>query len=408
MNLKKTEGVEGSENLRETQASLQQAHEDTRNRTRELEIANQQLRSEITDSEAAEKSLRESEEKFRLLVEGAKDYAIFMLDPTGRVVSWNEGARRIKGYSEEEIIGEHFSKFYLPQDVARGRPQEWLNKAQQEGRYETEGWRVRKDGSKFWASIVITALRDRTGQLYGFSKLTRDITEWKVMHDKLQESERLAAVGTTAAVFAHEIGNPLNGISSTLQLLQMQARKDAANAWLAPTLNDLLKEVFRLGALLDDFRALARPNQLDLQPTNLSELVRELLGTQSAQYTESGVVIELELPADLPTVVVDARRLKQAILNLCKNAVEAMPEGGKLTLRCYSANRQVSVEITDTGIGIPDGFHVFELFKTTKHHGTGLGLAIVRQVVSAHQGTISYHSVPGKGTTFIISLPVEM
>ena len=330
-----------------------------------------------------------------------------MLDPKGHVVSWNAGARRIKGYSEDEIIGQHFSRFYLPEDVERGKPEEGLQIAEVEERYETEGWRLRKDGGKFWASVVITALRDNTGRLYGFSKLTRDITEWKLMQDKLQESERLAAMGTTAAVFAHEIGNPLNGISSTLQLLQMQTAKEAANAWLTPTLEDLLKEVFRLGTLLDDFRSLARPNQLDLNPTDLPQLVRELLATQSAQCVERGIVVELDLQADLLKPMADARRLKQALLNLCKNAIEAMAEGGKLTIRGYSFNGQVSLEITDTGAGIPDDFHVFELFKTTKHNGSGLGLAIVRQIISAHQGTISYRSQPGKGTTFTISLPLE-
>jgi PAS domain S-box-containing protein len=393
--------------LRETQAHLQKAHGDVQSRARELEAANLKLRSEIAEREAAEKSLRESEEKFRLLVEGAKDYAIFMLDPKGHVVSWNAGARRIKGYSENEIIGQHFSRFYLPEDVERGKPEEGLQIAEVEERYETEGWRLRKDGGKFWASVVITALRDNRGRLYGFSKLTRDITEWKLMQDKLQESERLAAMGTTAAVFAHEIGNPLNGISSTLQLLQMQTAKEAANAWLTPTLKDLLKEVFRLGTLLDDFRSLARPNQLDLNPTDLPQLVRELLATQSAQYVERGIVVELDLQADLLKPMADARRLKQALLNLCKNAIEAMAEGGKLTIRGYSFNGQVSLEITDTGAGIPDDFHVFEFFKTTKHNGSGLGLAIVRQIISAHQGTISYRSQPGKGTTFTISLPLE-
>jgi PAS domain S-box-containing protein len=393
--------------LRETQARLQKAHEEAQTRAHQLEAANLKLRSEIAEREAAEKSLRESEEKFRLLVEGAKDYAIFMLDPNGHVISWNQGAQRIKGYSKEEIIGEHFSKFYLPEDIARGKPAEGLRIAKKEARHEAEGWRLRKDGSKFWASVVITALRDNTGELYGFSKLTRDITEWKLMQDKLQESERLAAMGTTAAVFAHEIGNPLNAISSTLQLLKMQAIKEPGTGWLGSTLEDVLKEVFRLGALLDDFRSLARPHQLDLHPTNVTQVVTEVMTTEAAQCADKGIVVALDLPADLPMPMADARRLKQVLLNLCKNAIEAMAEGGKLTVRGYSFDGQVSLEIGDTGVGIPDNFHVFELFKTTKHHGTGLGLAIVRQIVSAHQGTISYRSEPGKGTTFTISLPLE-
>jgi PAS domain S-box-containing protein len=393
--------------LRETQARLQKVHEDAQSHAHELQAANLKLRTEIAEREVAEKSLRESEEKFRLLVEGAKDYAIFMLDPDGYVVSWNQGAQRIKGYSEDEIIGEHFSKFYLPEDIARGKPAEALRIAKREERHEVEAWRLRKDGSKFWASIVITALKDSNGQLYGFSKLTRDITEWKLMQDKLQESERLAAMGTTAAVFAHEIGNPLNAISSTLQLLQMQSAENPANAWLDSTLEDVMKEVYRLGDLLDDFRSLARPRQLDLRPTSLPQVITDVMAIQVAQCAAQGIEVKVDIPAHLPTVMADGRRLKQALLNLFKNAIEATAGGGKLTVRGYASEGQVSLEIGDTGVGIPDNFHVFELFKTTKHQGTGLGLAIVRQIVSAHQGTISYRSEPGKGTTFTISLPLQ-
>jgi PAS domain S-box-containing protein len=376
--------------------------------TAESGAANRQLTSQIAQREEAQKMLSESEEKFRLLVEGVKDYAIFMLDPEGRVVSWNQGAQNIKGYSADEIIGEHFSKFYLKEDIQKGEAERALKITQLEGRYEREGWRLRKDGSKFWANVIITALKDNTGQLYGFAKVTRDMTERKLMQDKLQEAERLAIMGTTAAVFAHEIGNPLNGISTSLQFLQRHVAKleHAGNALLGSTLENVLKEVDHLGSLLNDFRSLARPQQIDLQPIDLGQMVREFLATEVAHYAERGIEVQQDFPADLPILIADTRRLKQAVLNLCKNAVEAMPGGGKLMIRGRHFDGLMSLEISDTGVGIADDFPIFELFRTTKDHGTGLGLAIVRQIIAAHNGTISYRSELGKGTTFTISLPL--
>jgi PAS domain S-box-containing protein len=393
--------------LRKTQAGLQKAHEEARSRAHELETANRKLRFQIAERETAEKQVRDSEEKFRLLVEGVQDYALFMLDPHGHVVSWNQGAERLKGYSVDEIIGEHFSKFYLAADAQKGIPAAGLRIAQSEGRYEGEGWRLRKDGSKFWANVLITALTDKSGQLYGFAKLTRDMTEQKLIQDKLQESERLAAMGTAAAVFAHEIGNPLNGISTSLQFLQLQLAEKDPTIQLDSTLEFVLKEIYRLGSLLDDFRSLARPQELDLRPTDLAQLVSELLTAQAVQYAKRRILVEQDFPPDLPRVMADIRRMKQVLLNLCKNAVEAMPEGGTLTVRGRHLAGLVSLEIIDTGVGIPDDFDIFQLFKTTKEHGTGLGLAIVRQIISAHQGMISYQSEPGKGTTFTVSLPAE-
>jgi PAS domain S-box-containing protein len=393
--------------LKETQARLQKAHEEAQNRALKLEAANAKLRVQIAERAAAEKGLRESDERFRLLVEGATDYALFMLDPEGYVVSWNRGAERLKGYSADEIIGKHFSHFYAEEDVRKGMPAKGLRMARSAGRYEAEGWRVRKDGAKFWANVLITALTDKTGQFSGFAKLTRDRTEQKLLQDKLRESERLAAMGATAAAFAHEIGNPLNGISTSLQFLQRELAKKDHDALLDETVDLVLKEVYRLGLLLGDFRSLARPRQLDLRPTNLAQLVTEVLTVHAAEYAERGIVVEQDFPPDLPTVPADSERLTQALLNLCKNAVEAMAGGGTLTIRGRHSAGFVSLEITDTGVGIPDDFDIFQLFKTTKDHGTGLGLVIVRQIISAHRGTISYRSAPEKGTTFTVSLPVN-
>ncbi len=382
--------------VRETQANL---------RARELE-SDQIQRQQTPEHKAAEQSLRQSEERFRLLVEGVTDYAIFMLDPQGYIVSWNRGAERLKGYRAEEIIGQHFSRFYAEEDVQRGVPATMLERARSRGRYEAEGWRLRKDGSKFWANVLITALTDSNGQLQGFAKLTRDMTEYKMIQDKLRESERLAAMGATAAVFAHEIGNPLNAISTSLQLLQHQLAKQTHDTWIDENLNTVLQEIFRLGTLLADFRSLARPPQLDLSPVNLAQLTAELLALNEAEYAQRHIVLEQDFAPDLPDIMADSARLKQALLNLCKNAVEAMSEGGTLAIRGQQAGSRILLEVSDTGVGIPKDFDVFELFKTTKENGTGLGLAVVRQIISAHNGTISYRSEPGHGTTFMVSLPI--
>jgi PAS domain S-box-containing protein len=391
--------------LREAQAKLNQAHQEATRRAQELQTVNQKLRVQMTEREAVEKSLRESEEKFRLLVEGVKDYAIFMLDHDGYVMSWNRGAERLKGYSAHEIIGKHFSSFFWHDDVQRDVPAESLALARRQGRYEAEGWRLRKDGSKFWANVLITPLFDNAGRFRGFAKLTRDMTEHKLIQDKLQESERLAAMGTTAAVFAHEIGNPLNAISTSLQFVQQQLAAKDHDAWIGESLKTVLQEVYHLGSLLDDFRSLARPYELELTPTDMAQLVGELMAAHAAYYLEQGILVEQDFPRDLPMVLADSRKVKQALLNLCKNAVEAMPRGGTLTLRGRHVDALVSLEITDTGAGIPDDFEIFQLFRTTKDNGTGLGLAIVRQIISAQGGIISYQSEVGKGTTFTISLP---
>ena len=402
-------GVDITE-LRETQARLEAANQEVRNRAHELESANSRLRVHIAEREAAEKIAKESEERFRLLVDGVKDYGIFMLDLDGYVVSWNRGAERLHGYAADEIIGEHFSKFFSEEDIRTGVPAGELSIAQREGRFEDEGWRLRKNGSKFWASVLITGLSDNTGQLQGFAKLTRDMSEQKLIREKLQESERLAAMGTTAAVFAHEIGNPLNAISTSLQWLQLGLCKSSDDPLVKETLDLVLKEIDGLGSLLNDFRSLARPQQpqqLDLRPISLIQLARELVMSQQPIFAEQRIVVNQDLPPNLPLVLADSRKLKQALLNLCNNALEAMTEGGTLTIRGYELAGLVSLDIADTGVGIPDDFDVFQLFNTTKQRGTGLGLAIVRQIISAHGGTISYRSEIAKGTTFTISLPGE-
>lgn len=372
-----------------------------------MEKSYQESQRRITKQDIAVEKLKQSEERFRLLVEGVQDYAIYLLDPAGLVMTWNAGAERIKGYSAREIIGKHFSCFYTPEDRKSGRPNRALEIATREGQYEEENLRVRKDGSEFWSNVLITALHDSTGKLYGFTKVVRDITHRKETEERLQQIERLATLGTTAAVFAHEIGNPLNGLSTSLQLVEkLLKNSDTPNPLLLETIQAACQEVQRLNSLLQDYRAFARPQHLNLEAMDLHRAVREVLAPSMRSYRNSGINVNIEFSEELPLILADKVKLKQVILNLCKNAVEAMPGGGVLTFKASQLDDHVIFEISDTGPGIPDGIDVFQLFKTTKADGTGLGLPIVQQIVSEHRGAIECFSEPGKGATFRISLPL--
>jgi PAS domain S-box-containing protein len=362
----------------------------------------------MADSEIAAEQLTQSEECFRLLVDGVRDYAIYMLDPKGFVTTWNAGAQRIKGYHAEEIVGKHFSCFYTPEDIRTGQPVRTLAITVAAGRYEAESLRVRKDGSIFWANVLVTPLLDPEGKLYGFAKVVRDITERKEIEQQLREKERLATLGTTAAVVAHEIGNALNGLSTSLQimttLIETSNRYDAG---AAETIEIADREMRRLTSLLNDYRAFAKPQSLNLEPTDLRQITEEVLAPVIKSYAASGVSVKFNFPEALPLIPADQEKMKQVILNLCKNAMEAMPDGGTLTCKAYQLEERINLEISDSGVGVSDGLDVFQLFKTTKPYGTGLGLPIVEQIVRDHNGTIYYVTENGKGTTFIVSFPLS-
>ena len=374
---------------------------------RQLEEMNRELQGQIAERETAVQKLQQSEERFRLLVEGVQDCAIYMLDVEGVVNTWNSGAQRILGYQAEEIIGKHFSCFYRPEDIQAGNPKKALEAAAAKGQYEDENLRARKDGSVFWANVLITALYDSAGKVYGFAKLVRNITERKETEQRLRESERLATLGTTAAVFAHEIANPLNGLSTSLQIVGQLIRESGHDPLVEETLEISHQELQRLTGLLNDYRSFARPQSVKIQPTNLRQIFDEVLAPATKHYKECGISLELEFDDNLPLVPVDREKIKQVILNLCKNAVEAMPEGGTLKCKVYQMAGGVTLEVADTGTGIPEGLDVFQLFKTTKPYGTGLGLPIVGQIISEHRGTVDYVTELGKGTAFIVSLPLS-
>jgi signal transduction histidine kinase len=232
-------------------------------------------------------------------------------------------------------------------------------------------------------------LYNSNGELYGFAKIVRDITGRRESEQLLRERDRLAILGTTAAVFAHEIGNPLNGVSTSLQILSQMLRGSNHDPGLVETVDLSRQELQRLTALLNDYRAFARPQNVQIKPPNLQQIVEEVLAPAINHYSEQGIKLELEFQ-DLPLVPVDPEKIKQVILNLCKNAVEAMPEGGSLKCKAYRKADRAILEVTDTGSGIPENLDVFQLFKTTKPEGTGLGLPIVEQIVSEQRGTVNY------------------
>jgi signal transduction histidine kinase len=237
--------------------------------------------------------------------------------------------------------------------------------------------------------------------------MIEDISQRKRMEEKLRESERLAAVGATSALFAHEVGNPLNGISTTVQVIQRDLARagNGVKPSVVAALSDITQEITRLGALLHEFRYLARPQRLQLTPVRLDELISATLTENT--YAERDIKLAVDVPANLPSLCIDEDKVKQAIINLADNAADAMPQGGTLTVQGYRMDDEICIDVRDTGVGIEPGVNVFELFRTTKPHGTGLGLAVVRQIVAAHNGRVEYHSWPGQGTVFTLALPIK-
>jgi len=229
----------------------------------------------------------------------------------------------------------------------------------------------------------------------------------RALQQRLMEKERLAAIGMTAAQLAHEIGNPLNGMALATDLLERQLRKLQEDEAVLGFVRVLTNQTLRLTNLLREFSVLSRHQRLTLRPTNLGDLVQDVLSAELPLYTLHGIVVEQHVTPDLPLLPVDQDKLKQVVLNLCKNAVEAMPRGGTLTVLVHKSRNQMHVEIADTGAGIPADVDIFAPFVSTKNDGSGLGLPIVRQIVDAHGGTLSYTSAPGIGTTFVVGLPLE-
>ncbi|MGO7897701.1 PAS domain S-box protein [Rhizobium ruizarguesonis] len=379
---------------------------------------------DLTERRAAEKAIRQSEEQFRRLVQGVSDYAIYMLDPDGNVSSWNFGAERIKGYRPQEIIGRHFSTFYTPEDREAGVPQTALRLARAEGRFEREGWRVRKDGSRFWASVVIDVIRDDEGDVLGFAKITRDITEkmetqraLEQAREELFQSQKMEAIGQLTGGIAHDFNNLLMAVLGSLEILKKRMPRDLS---LTSLVDNAMQGAQRGAALTQRMLAFSRRQELHMEPIDVSGLVRGMMDMLSRSLGPL-TVIETSFPVRLPTILTDPNQLEMAILNLVVNARDAMPSGGRIVLRAceeslpsgkgpLSPGRYVRIAVIDEGDGMDAKTleQAITPFFTTKGvgKGTGLGLSMVQGLASQSGGRLVMKSSLGEGTTAELWFPV--
>jgi len=378
-------------------------------------LAYSKITRDLSDRKATEERLRQSEERFRLLVDGVQDYAIYMLTPTGEVSSWNLGARRIKGYEASEIIGRHFSRFYSMDDIQAGKPWAELAIAREKGRAEEEGWRVRKDGSRFWARVVVTALYDLQERLYGFAKVTQDLTQ-----RRHAESLQIAAsnVNDFIAVLAHELRNPLAPIRNAAHILKMSEESKVK------TSADIIdRQSGQLSRIVDDLLDVSRISRgsliIETKPSDIAEIIQCALETARPNIEKGNHHIEIDLPSEPLKVTGDAARLSQALTNIINNAARYTPSGGNIFVRAFKAknngNSQACISVRDTGQGISPELlpSIFSMFVQGKDPlsrpsaGLGVGLALARSIVELHHGTIEAKSGGiGKGSEFVISLPL--
>ncbi len=365
---------------------------------------------------------------YRLLVQSVVDYAIFMLDADGRVASWNEGAQRIKGYLPHEIIGRHFSTFYTAEDRARGKPEWELETAVRDGRVEDEAWRVRKDGTLFWANVVITALRDETGRLIGFAKVTRDLSERRAAEQRaLADAKRIAeseaasrAKSAFLAVMSHELRTPLNAIAGYTQLLEMGV-PGVVNEQQREILERIARSHRHLLGLINDILNLARIEagrvEYRIEEVSLRDLVDEILPMLQPQFTRKALHYEERIPAEL-IVRADREKTQQIFINLLGNAAKFTPPRGMVSVDAAPSERRpcaLNIMVRDSGIGIPadkieaifDPFVQVDTGHTRTTEGSGLGLAISRELARGMGGDLNAASVPGEGSTFTLTLPMS-
>ena len=363
---------------------------------------------------------------YQLMVESVRDYAIFLLDPKGYIASWNRGAERIKGYSADEIIGRHFSVFYGPEDIAAGKPEWELEIAARDGRFEDEGYRIRKDGTTFWANVILTALRDNDGTLLGFAKVTRDLTERRAGEQKaIADARRLAAAETAnvaksefLTAMSHELRTPLNAIGGYTDLLTL-----GLGGAVTPQQLDYLERIRRsqqhlmgiIADLLNFSRIEAGQINYEVIPILLHKVFESVIALVEPQALTKSVSLKREPDeADL-TIMGDRSKVDQIVLNLLSNAIKFTPSGGVITLSTTFTDRTASILVADTGRGIPaDKLEaIFEPFVqlgrslSSAHEGTGLGLAISRDLARAMKGDLTVSSVEGSGSVFTLTLPRE-
>jgi PAS domain S-box-containing protein len=363
--------------------------------------------------------LAASEEAFRLIVEGVRDYAIFMLDERGHVMTWNAGAERIKGYRADEIIGRHFSTFYTAEDLAGGKPPRELEIASATGRYQEEGVRVRRDGTTFWADVLITALRDRTGRLRGFAKVTRDVTERKEAQRALEAALERAEEANRAkdhflAVLSHELRTPLTPVLATVSFVEKRADlPEELRLEIGSIRRNVELEARLVDDLLDMTRIARGKVELHYEVLDAHAVVRAAVQVAMKEIEDKGLDLTLSLRARNRHVWGDPTRMQQVMSNLIQNAVKFTPAGGSVTVRTSDEAGEFRAEVRDTGVGIEAGvlpklFNPFEQGDRTVTRGRGglgLGLSISRSIVELHKGTLTAASEGrGKGATFTVVL----
>ena len=379
---------------------------------------------DMTEKRAAQQALLDVERRFRLLVQGVTDYAIYMLDPEGRVTNWNSGAQRIKGYTPDEIIGEHFSRFYTPEDFDAGVPKRALETARETGRYEAEGWRVRKDGSRFWASVVIDAIKDESGKLIGFAKITRDMTEKRETQLRLEESreqlfrsQKMEALGQLTGGLAHDFNNLLTAI---LGACDLALRNLGDEERLRRMLDGIRNSAQRGAGITKQLLAFARAQQLEIKSIDLRIFLQDVT-TLIRPSVRSNIDLITEMSDHVWNIEADPGALELAMLNLAFNARDAMKEGGTLKITAVNellkgkpeglSGEYVKLRVSDTGEGMSPELQerVFEPFFTTKSfgEGTGLGLSQVFGFAKQVGGAVTVESEVGKGSAFTLYLPVS-
>jgi len=393
---------------------------------------------DLTQRRNHEEALRRSEERLRLLIEGVGGHAIFMLDVNGRVASWNVGAQRIKGYAAREILGQHFSIFY-PADVRdSGWPAHELQQAQEVGSFTDTGWRLRQDGTAFWAQVTITALRDGSGQLVGFAKLTRDMTETlrieameqsSRQHEEVLAAERQARIAAQRATrlkdeflatLSHELRTPLTAILGWTQVL-LRARPGDERVDMRRAVEVIDRNARAQVQLIDDLldlnRITAGKLRLDLQQVAVADVIQAAVESVTPAAAAKGITLQVLLDPGRATANGDAARLQQVAWNLLNNAIKFTPAGGKVQVLLQRVNSHIEFSVSDNGIGIPASFlpQVFDRFSqqdgsaSRSHGGLGLGLAICKHLVKQHGGTIHAESAgPGQGASFVVTLPLSI